>query len=234
MWILGVETSGAKGEIALLRDDEVLVEQPLAQAGRRHAQTLISEVDQVLRRFGLKPRECDAVAVSHGPGSFTGLRVGIVFAKTFAYATGCRLTAVETFAAIAANSPDDVSEVWVIEDAQRGDLFVGRYRRESDSQWRTTSAVSIVPAEDWLAARTAEDVLTGPGLRKLPHQPALPARILDQQLWHPRAATIARIGRMQILMGQVSDPWRLRPFYLRKSAAEEKWDALQRPDVSHQ
>lgn len=234
MWILGVETSGAGGEIALLRDDEVLAEQPLAQAGRRHAQTLISEVDQVLRRFGLKPRECDAVAVSHGPGSFTGLRVGIVFAKTLAYATGCRLAAVETFAAIAANSPSDVSEVWVIEDAQRGDLFVGRYRREPNSQWRNTSAVSIVPAEEWLATRTAEDVLTGPGLRKLPRQPAPPARILDQEVWFPRAATIARLGRSQIEAGQVDDPWSLRPFYLRKSAAEEKWDALRQPRVSQQ
>ena len=72
--------------------------------------------------------------MSVGPGSFTGLRVGVVCAKTLAYATGARLAAVDTLEAIAANSPPDVETVHVITDAQRGDLFVGTYRRTADGR----------------------------------------------------------------------------------------------------
>ncbi|HUQ68608.1 MAG TPA: tRNA (adenosine(37)-N6)-threonylcarbamoyltransferase complex dimerization subunit type 1 TsaB, partial [Planctomycetaceae bacterium] len=86
MNILSLETSGLTGSIALDRDG-VVEQRELATAGRRHAQTLVAEMRDLLHAHGLRPADVNAVAVSIGPGSFTGLRVGVVCAKTFAYAT---------------------------------------------------------------------------------------------------------------------------------------------------
>src|SRR5438552_3091101 len=97
---LAIETSGIVGSIALCSDGERIEERTL-QLGRHHGQSLIPELRQLLEDHRRKPRDCDLIAVSIGPGSFTGLRVGVVCAKTLAYVTGSRVAAVDTFHAIA-------------------------------------------------------------------------------------------------------------------------------------
>ncbi|NQV27288.1 MAG: tRNA (adenosine(37)-N6)-threonylcarbamoyltransferase complex dimerization subunit type 1 TsaB [Rhodopirellula sp.] len=94
--ILAVDTSGMCGTLALRCGGELLEERELEQTRRRHAQTLISEVQELLQAHHLAAADVGIVAVSQGPGSFTGLRVGIVFAKTLAYVTGCPIVAVDT------------------------------------------------------------------------------------------------------------------------------------------
>src|SRR6185437_7257912 len=85
---------------------------------RRQARDLAPAMAALLAEQGWRPREVQAVLVSHGPGSYTGLRVGIMSAKTFAYATGCPLIAVDTFKAIALQAPESVAQVDVLADAQ--------------------------------------------------------------------------------------------------------------------
>jgi tRNA threonylcarbamoyl adenosine modification protein YeaZ len=101
MITLGIETSGRAGTIALVEGGAVVAERSLTASGRRHARTLVPELGELLRNTGHTPTEVDVVAVSIGPGSFTGLRVGVVCAKTFAYATGCRIIGIDTFLAVA-------------------------------------------------------------------------------------------------------------------------------------
>ena len=226
---LGVETSGMTGAVAFRRAGETVESVSLQQAGRRHAQTLVAEVDAMLRRAGQSSQQMEVVAVSIGPGSFTGLRVGVVFAKTLAYATGCRLVAVDTFRAIAAASPADVSEVFVVSDAQRGDLFVGRYAVDDSTtgpvrlgEIGIESTVSFCQRVQEIAASRSEIAITGPAATKV--QATLPSsvRVLAAELQHPQANFIAQLGEQQALAGELSDPWQLEPFYLRRSAAEEK------------
>lgn len=218
---LGVETSGLIGAVVLRRDGETIESVTLQQAGRRHAQTLISEVDALLRRANLTAKQLQVVAVSIGPGSFTGLRVGVVFAKTLAYAVGCRLIAVDTFRAIAAASPHDVTEVFVISDAQRGELFVGRYSCAGSATLHTNpirqGEITIEPADSF-CRRAGEIAVSGPSAGTLP--PTL--RVLATEFHLPRAEFIAALGEQQALAGEQSDLWKLEPFYLRRSAAEEK------------
>ncbi|WP_397571016.1 tRNA (adenosine(37)-N6)-threonylcarbamoyltransferase complex dimerization subunit type 1 TsaB [Schlesneria sp. T3-172] len=230
MLVLGIETSGVDGSVALTRDGELLGERRLNQAGRKHAQGLIFEIGEVLREQGLAPRDLQLVAVSRGPGSFTGLRVGMVCAKTIAYATGCRFIAVDTFAAIASGTPDHASPLHVIEDAQRDDLFLGEYSRDAHSQWHQTSAIRIVSIPSFLDLCQSPITVTGPGLKKLDRDD----RILESlpvtriPLDQPPARVIAEIGRLEIeraeLSGETADTdfWSASPFYLRLSAAEEK------------
>lgn len=225
--ILGVETSGPAGSAALVIDGAVQGERELSASGRRHARTLIPELDGLLRSAGLAPRDVTLMAVSMGPGSFTGLRVGVVCAKTFAYAVGCRLVGVDTFLAVAAEqSPADA--LWVIDDALRGDLFAGRYRH-LEGGWKEVDRPRLLPLEEWRANLATGDVVTGPGVEKLAdllaglEQSGVPLGPVGQRL--PRARQIALLGGRQAASGRVDDPWRLEPLYMRRSAAEEKADA---------
>jgi tRNA threonylcarbamoyladenosine biosynthesis protein TsaB len=218
---LAVETSGLIGAVALRRDGETIETLTLQQPGRRHAQTLVSEVAALLRRSNLTAKQLQVVAVSIGPGSFTGLRVGVVFAKTLAYAVGCRLIAVDTFRAIAAACPRDTTDVLVVSDAQRGDLFVGRFRRPDTTTGHTLpirqGEITIESAETF-CLRAGETLVSGPAAMTLPPK----FRMLASEFHQPRAELIAALGEQQALAGEQSDLWELEPFYLRRSAAEEK------------
>lgn len=228
MLTLGIETSTRPGGAALLRDGECLEECPLESEGRRHAQALASEVDALLEKHDLAPSDIDAVAVSIGPGSFTGLRIGVVFAKTFAYVTGCSVAAVDTFLAVAANSPADASDVWVIGDAQRQQLYAGRYVRDPGGTWTQQGAIAIVDTEPWCRERQAGDIVSGPGVSCCAELFPEGCRVLDEETRLPRASIVARLGSAEIEAGRAEDLWTLEPVYLRQSAAEEKAEAREK------
>jgi len=236
MLILGIETSGWTASIALECDGRSVAAREIPRAGRRHAQTLVTEIVDLFHQSGHTARECDAVAVSIGPGSFTGLRVGVVCAKTFAYATGGRLLAVDTFQSIAinameANTTEYVPEVLVIDDAQRGDLFVGRYHPDDAGRMVPSSEVAIVDAQRWCAERTEDDVVSGPGCSKFEAQLVDRCRLVAPELRASRAVAVAQLGSWKAELRQFAAPFALEPFYLRRSAAEEKWDAERKPST---
>ena len=219
--LLALDTSGMAGSIALARDGVLLAERSLAQAGRRHARTLVAELASLFVECGSSPDQCEAIAISVGPGSFTGLRVGVVCAKTFAYATGCQLTPVDTFEAVATGVPAEVDQVAVIDLAQRGELFVGEYHRTAD-RWERVGEITIEPAEAWAAARRPELHVVGPGLARLRGSLFPEAACLPVEYDTPQARHVATIGARQLRDGRTVDCWSLEPFYLRRSAAEEK------------
>lgn len=230
MLILGIETSGSLGSVALSLDGTCLIEKQLNQAGQRHAQSLVLEIGEVLREQGRGAKDVELVAVSRGPGSFTGLRVGMACAKTFAYATGCRFIAVDTFAAIARNLPAEVTRVEIIEDAQRDDLFAAEYRRTPENEWVLETPIQIISVVDFLKKQTAAHIITGPGVRKL-KSPNCPATIFSQpEICLPKASEIASLGwRMRQgveSLDSSQDFWKALPFYVRPSAAEEKRAAM--------
>ena len=224
MWTLGIETSGRSGSVALLRDAEFVAERSLDRTGRRHAQTLLAEIDGMLREYELSAKDIHTIAVSVGPGSFTGLRVGIVCAKTFAYASGCRLAAVTTFQAIAENAPSHVSELFVIADAQRQDLFVGRFCRV-DENFALQGEIEIHPAAKWCAARRDSDLVSGPGVKKWSESLSSVCEVLPESGFNPQARVVAALGAKQTVEGSSADPWALEPLYLRRSSAEDRWNA---------
>ena len=236
MVTLGIETSGRSGRIALRVDGKTLGERELSQAGRRHAQTLVLEIRDLLTDHSVTPANLDLVAVSEGPGSFTGLRVGVVCAKMLAWANGADLVLVDTLLAISAESPAEVCRVEIVSDAQRDDLFLGVYEvtkadADSDQVWLRSGSIEIVNAEAWahgLASRSGDGfAIAGPGIEKAAEFLPEGNRQLDRASAEPSASTIARLGEQLAMQGQLADPMTVEPFYLRKSAAEEKRDAAQ-------
>src|ERR1041385_8383863 len=116
--LLVIETSGRAGTVGVAVGHDLRRVRRLDEA-RRHARDLAPAVAELLKAEGWKARDLQAVTVSRGPGSYTGLRVGIMSAKTLAYATGCVLLAVDTFAAIAHQAPAEALCLDVIADAQQ-------------------------------------------------------------------------------------------------------------------
>ena len=148
--ILALETTDAQGSVALCVGGEILTSRRL-DAERRSAQTLAPTINETLAEFGWKPRDVDAVAVAVGPGSFTGLRVGVATAKMFAWAVGAKIIGVDALEAIASEIerlPNDeaAATVSIGIDAQRGDGAVRRFWVEPtkaplplDDRYRVTS-----------------------------------------------------------------------------------------------
>lgn len=226
MKILAVDTSGFEGSIALSDDRHVVAEYALP-GGRRHAQTLVLEVDRLLRTHTLRPREIDAVAVSIGPGSFTGLRVGVVFAKTFAWANDAGLVAVDTLQAIAQQIDDRIESVTVISDAQRQEVFVNEYTWDNATQCRTPAGDVCIQSVASVVARDLpghSQLLTGPGLIKFQSAFSGDSPLAEASCWQPRAKTVAEIGSVMLDNGKRSDVYNLEPLYIRRSYAEEKAD----------
>lgn len=217
--LLAIETSGIQGSVAIFDGETLQFERILSASGARHAQTLPAEVAAMLSECSLQPRSICSVAVSIGPGSFTGLRVGLTFAKTFAWLNDARLVAVDTLRAVAQQVPPEIDYVTAIVDAQRSEFFAATYRWNAELGLRF--AVNDVVLAG-VADLPTEYPLVGPACNKL--TVAAPDRfdVLDESLWQPHAVGVGRIGLYMLDQRQFSDPDSLEPVYIRLSYAEEK------------
>ncbi len=142
-------------------------------------------------------------------------------AKTLAYAVGCALIAVDTFAVVADQAPADVSRVDVLADAQQEKVYVQSFGREADG-WRSLDALAVRPFADWLAGRAAEAWVSGPGLHRWGARLPIGVPAVDASLWDPQPDSLLRLGLARHLAGERDDPFALEPLYLRPSSAEEQ------------
>lgn len=221
MRILALETSGLAGSVAALDGEGVAVERTL-DATQRAARTLAPAIRNLLREVGWRPADVRLVAVAAGPGSFTGLRIGVTTAKTFAYAVGAEVLGVNTLEAIAFAAPAESSPLHVVMDAQRGELFAATFARDESGRLSFGTPTHIVAAETWLAALAPGEFVAGPALERL--RDRLPDGVvaLPNELCTPRAAAVAGLAREQHAAGKRDDVYQLTPNYFRQSAAEEK------------
>ncbi len=223
MIILGIETSGRRGSVAVCEDGRPLASYAFPEGGRR-ARDIISAIDHVVAQARLDRRDVRAVAVSEGPGSFTGLRVGVACAKTLAFALGWRCAAVPSLEVKAQNvEPDRHDCRWTcpVLDARRGRVYGTLFRRAEG--WEDTTGVLCVrPGE--LAERLPEGTLVfGDGVRAHPEVfSENRLRTGPEHLAAGRAEAVARLGAERIRRGLDVDPVQLVPRYYRLTAPEEK------------
>lgn len=218
-----IETSGRVGQVGVAVDGVIVAERRLDES-RRHARDLASVCATLLAEAGIAPRRLNGVVVGIGPGSFTGLRVGIMSAKAFAYATECELIAVPTFEAIAYRASIDVT-VDVIADALKQMIYVQRYH-VGTTGLKTINELKIASVEDWRATLSADVWVTGPGV-------AIYDELISSS--QPRVAEPDRVPTVRSLFdASRSQPpldraamIALEPIYLRGSSAEEKAKQVQ-------
>jgi tRNA threonylcarbamoyladenosine biosynthesis protein TsaB len=219
--ILSLETSLRQGSVAALvsgnRGAELKAEL-LLSADERSAQTLLPTVRQLIADCRWQPSDIDLVCVTTGPGSFTGLRIGVTAAKSLAFAIGAKLVSVHTLTALAASVSNRTGRLWAILDAQRAELFAACF----DGAIVNNPTTQIISIDDWLAELRPGDSVIGPPLAQLAEKLPSGVEAVDKKLWTPQAGVVGRMGYDLLLAGQITDPVQLVPNYYRKSAAEEK------------
>jgi tRNA threonylcarbamoyladenosine biosynthesis protein TsaB len=218
---LALETTELAGGVAAAIDGKALQCIRL-DPRQRSAQSLAPAVKAVLEKTQWRPADVQLVAVTRGPGSFTGLRVGVATAKIFAYAVGAEVLGVDTLEVIAAAAPAEVEAVSAAVDAQRGDVVAATFRRNREGRLEPAGPARLTPIDDWLSALPPGMIVTGPVLKKLagPLPPGI--ENLDPALWAPTAENVARVAFQHYQAGRRDDLWQLVPIYSRRSAAEEK------------
>jgi tRNA threonylcarbamoyladenosine biosynthesis protein TsaB len=127
---LAIETSARVGSIAAVTAGGAVVAEEQFQHGLQHAAQIVPILDRVCRAQGWSPQEIEHLYVSAGPGSFTGLRIGVTLGKTMALATGVKLVAVPTVRVLAENAPADARHVVIVLDAKRDQIFTARFERD--------------------------------------------------------------------------------------------------------
>jgi tRNA threonylcarbamoyladenosine biosynthesis protein TsaB len=232
---LSVETSGRIGGVALGRGLRML-ETADFSAGLRHAVELLPTADSLCRRHGVKPGEIEEVYVSIGPGSFTGIRLGVTFAKTLAIAGGARLVGVATLEAIAQNAlalATPPERVAVFLDAKRGHVYAAGFaldRQGEEPIYRAFVPAAEVDPAEFLARMPAGTALLGEGV--VYHQDAVRASggpVLPAQHHRARVHQVFRLGWQAARDGKFDDPIKLAPTYVRRPEAEEVYDRKHPP-----
>ena len=162
MLLLALDTATEKGSLALVAGDRVLMEYSL-ESHNAYLTCLMPGVAAILRNTGKEAADLAAVAVSIGPGNFTGLRIGLATAKTLAWSLGRPLVPVPTMEVLAAQFPFHPHPIGVVMDAKRGEVFWGLFRCPEDRPQVLEGPLRLPVGE--LPARLHQPLLlTGPGL----------------------------------------------------------------------
>ncbi len=222
MRLLALETAMPAGGAALL-DGDRLVAESLLNVRLTHSERLMAIVDRILSDSGWDLDHIEGIAVSVGPGSFTGLRIGVSTAKGLAMALGIPVAAVPTLDALAHAVPFTADPVCPILDAKKGEVYTSLYRWEGDTAVREWEYLALTPED--LCSRISEPVVfvgdavepfggflsaaLGPLARFAP-----PARRLASP------ACVAQLGHARLVAGRAEDPASLTPIYVRLSEAE--------------
>ncbi len=224
--IIAIETSCRRGSVALGRGDDLIATAAFS-ADMQHARELLPTVARLCDEQGWPPDRLDACFLSIGPGSFTGLRVGVTFARHLALAAGVRLCAVPTLDVIAANCTEldpPPPRLAVILDAKRGQVYASVFEYEAGRYAACGDAAVVDPAELFRRA-SGPLAVTGEGVDR--HREAVEsagATVIDAAMWMPMATRVLQLGRALSRRGGWTAPRELIPHYLRRPEAEEVWE----------
>ena len=217
--MLALDTSTSVGSVALVRDGEVLVESTL-NVRATHSETVLPEIDRMMLEIGASPADLAAVVVGSGPGSFTGVRIAASLAKGICFARGAELFAYSSLAAVAAGTGAE-GPICALFDARRGQVYAGGYRMSGVIEELFAPMAAPLeevleltsPGHEWTfvgdGADPGAEIIQGVG-----------GRVLDRDVWYPRASSLARLARLSPEWGRVVDPRRWEPRYVRLPAAQ--------------
>ena len=226
MLILAFETSAKAGSVALLQEGRLLAES-YQNTGLTHSQTLLSMAETMIKSCNLTPQDVKAVAVAAGPGSFTGVRIGVAAAKGFAWGLEIPCCGVSTLEAMAENLGIYEGTVVCTMDARRSQVYNAIFRAEKGNLSRLTPdrAISLAELGEELGKISGPIYLVGDG-SNLTYQTlkdSLPDLILPpEHRLHQRAAGVAIAAERMLQNGEICNAESLQPNYLRLSQAERE------------
>jgi tRNA threonylcarbamoyladenosine biosynthesis protein TsaB len=211
------------GSVAVTKKEEVLAEYIL-QAARTHAQQVLVLIERVLTDCGITFEAVDALAVTIGPGSFTGLRLGMATVKGLAYAAGKPVVGIPTLLALAQNLPFAPYPICPMLDAKKKEVYCGIYRDLGDGMPQVEWEDRAISPHQLMGHIHEKTLFLGDGTRVYRDllEKALGAKALfaPASYHFPRASNIGRLAYGRLKEGNVDHIFTLTPRYLRRSEAE--------------
>lgn len=218
MRILAIETATRAASVAVIFDGKILAE-TVRESPQTFSETLMPQVEEVIKISGAF-QNLDAVAVSIGPGSFTGLRIGLATAKALAYAWGIKIIGVPTLQAMAYNFP--AAKVLPLIDAQKNRAYCQLFQNFS-----ALSELEVKPIDEIISEAERLDgeiFLCGDVLHKIKIPLPPNVKLAPPNLRMPRASAVALCAQDS---GKVDNVMNLEPLYIRRAEAEELWEKRQ-------
>jgi tRNA threonylcarbamoyladenosine biosynthesis protein TsaB len=227
MLVLGIESATAVASVALV-DENGLAGEISLNRGLTHSQQLLPMVDALLAQGGCSAGQVEGLAVSAGPGSFTGLRIGMSLAKGLAQGWGVPIAGVSALEALAWQSSERDGLISPLIDAFRGEVYAALYRKDRRTVTLVREPQSVLP-ETWrqiLRSFNEPVVLAGNGAKRYASVWESPdetssenAGVLPETALHPlcdiRASMVAWLGRQKLVQGIGDDLYQLKPQYIR-------------------
>jgi tRNA threonylcarbamoyladenosine biosynthesis protein TsaB len=235
--ILALDTSSPSGSLAVLRDDN-LIGAVATSTSEIYSSRVFRHLEFLLAELSLRLEDFDLFAVAAGPGSFTGLRVGLTAVKGWAEVYRKPIAAISALEAVAAQSRQRVSTLVPVLDARRGELYFGVYRRQDsadheglvleDSEHVATrdelaSALLALSGDDGIAVVTPAPAMLSAGFSPSEKHPAIPSRVLIDRVSGFLAPEIGHLGYLRAREGKLADSLTLDANYVRRSDAELHW-----------
>ncbi|RRK11818.1 tRNA (adenosine(37)-N6)-threonylcarbamoyltransferase complex dimerization subunit type 1 TsaB [Lactiplantibacillus garii] len=234
MKLLAIDTSNRPLSVAVLEDTKILAT-TTTNVGRNHSSTLLPIIERSLAQAGMQPADLDRVVVAAGPGSYTGLRIGVTTAKTLAFTLHKELVGLSSLEALAGNVLTEGQLVSPLFDARRDNVFTGLYRIQNHRPVNVIADqhVSLAAWEQRLAAYREPVVFIGSDVAK--YEAPLKEQLGDQfvraqpQLDLPQAGVLGLLGQT---VQPVEHLHAFVPNYLRLTQAERDWQA-KHPEEDH-
>lgn len=210
-----LDTSNKPMSLAVMQDDNVLIEHT-TNLKRNHSIQLMPAIQSILQEAGIDKKDIDAIIAAKGPGSYTGLRIGVTTAKTLAYALQTKLYGVSSLAALAAVIPDLNEELLIapVMDARREAVYTGVYRYHEghlesvlEDQYMTIEDLNM-----YLKESNKEYIFVGNDLEKI--QSLLDGKVIE---------TLPEAYKMKALIKEPENIHTFKPDYLKLSEAERNW-----------
>ncbi len=228
MSILAIDTSTQVSSVAVASAGRLEAEVTM-QAKMTHSETLMPHIQEALTMASVKKEELEGIAVSMGPGSFTGLRIGLATAKAIAYALHIPLIGVPTLQAMAFHFPVSGLQLLPLMDAQKGNSYVERYTWEHGRLIRKSEVriLSLAELMEWASELPDTVILLGDVVgKRIEGKVRLPMNVTlaPPHLRMPRAANVAACGFRLLENGITGNLMDMEPVYIRRSEAEVLWE----------
>jgi tRNA threonylcarbamoyladenosine biosynthesis protein TsaB len=223
--ILAIETSTGCGSVAITRGDlhrGRIIAEAIAQPEITHSRRLLGSVEWVMAAAGLVWQDLDGIAVSLGPGSFTGLRIGMAAAKGLAMAAELPMIGIETMAGVALSFPFLDRPLWCILDARKQEVYAACFLADKDGLPVQSEAVQAIDPNALAAMLDSPSLLAGTGVYAYRDIFAGldNAHIVPAALGYPRASMIGFLAARQLALGNIMDQALAAPLYVRAADAE--------------
>lgn len=229
MKILAVDTSAQIVSVAIMDSSTLLAEYSINHK-KTHSQKLMPMISEIMHSLELTPSDIDVFAASNGPGSFTGLRIGITTIKALAYAVQKKVVGVPTLDALAFNIHATDSLVCPIIDARNNQVYTALYSMEHYNQVKITEYMGVPVAElvKIIKGKNQKVVFNGDAVAL--HKGFLKDELGEicsfslDNLMLQRASSVAQVALKLLSEGRSENCFDMVPFYLRKSQAEREFD----------